>query len=114
VSLIFVPYHQDERLPDGTIALPAQAEVTTVAPDLPDGDLWRRLGELYDGVAEAVAGQVRTGSMPAVVSGDCLVSLAVVAGAQRAGLDPSIIWLDAHGDVHTMESSKSGYQSDRK
>jgi arginase len=109
VSLIFVPYHQDERLPDGTIPLPAQAGITTVAPDLPDGDLWQRLGVLYDGVAEAVAGEASTGSMPTVVSGDCLVSLAVVAGAQRAGLDPSIIWLDAHGDVHTMETSTSGY-----
>src|SRR5205823_2912878 len=80
-----------------------------VAPELPDGQIWPRLAELYDEVAAAVAAEIRADSVPVVVSGDCLTSLGVVAGAQRAGIDPGIIWLDAHGDVHTLESSTSGY-----
>jgi arginase len=44
-----------------------------------------------------------------VISGDCLVALATLAGVQRAGLDPALIWFDAHGDVHTLETTTSGY-----
>ncbi|MFC5099579.1 arginase family protein [Kibdelosporangium philippinense] len=44
-----------------------------------------------------------------VLSGDCLASVGVLTGMQRAGIDPAIVWFDAHGDLHTMESSTSGY-----
>ncbi|MGY1844719.1 arginase family protein [Modestobacter sp. SYSU DS0875] len=44
-----------------------------------------------------------------VLSGDCLVATAVLAGLQRAALSPSIVWFDAHGDVHTLHTSTSGY-----
>jgi arginase len=107
MTIISVPFHQDERLPESHIPLSVPA--LTITPDLPSGDLWDRLGTLYASVASAVATEVGAGSVPTVVSGDCLVSLGVVTGVQQAGVDPSIIWFDAHGDVHTMESSTSGY-----
>jgi len=44
-----------------------------------------------------------------VLSGDCTTSLGTVAGLQRVGLDPAIVWLDAHGDLQTMETTASGY-----
>ncbi|TVT24612.1 arginase family protein [Amycolatopsis acidiphila] len=100
-----MPFHQDERLPDGALPLPGDA----VTPDLPDGDLWRRLNALYDDVAGEVARRIDAGERPTVVSGDCLMALPVLAGAQRAGADPSVIWFDAHGDAHTPASSTSGY-----
>lgn len=106
---VFVPYHQDERIPERSIRLPAGGEVITVTEDLPEGDVWQRLAALYGSVAGAVARQVMSGSVPMVVSGDCLVSLGVLAGAQRAGVEASIVWFDAHGDVHTLETSTSGY-----
>ena len=102
---IVVPYHQDERLPDGDIPLPPGATVVEAA--LPDGDIWARLVALYDIVAERVVAE--DGGTPVVVSGDCLVASATITGVQRAGLDPSVIWFDAHGDVHTLHSSTSGY-----
>lgn len=101
--MIIVPFHQDERLPDGTLPVPP-GEHRIVAPELA-GERWPRLVALYDAVAGAVAAAAR----PTVVSGDCLVALGVVAGVQRAGIDPSIVWFDAHGDVHTLDSSTSGY-----
>lgn len=105
MSALLVPFHQDQLLPDG--ALPLDADQLT--PGLPDGDRWSRLGALYDVVAGEVAARIRAGERPTVVSGDCLMALPVLAGAQRAGTDPSLIWFDAHGDVHTLESSTSGY-----
>src|SRR5882757_5383951 len=83
MAIICVPYHLDERLPQASIPLPAEA--TAITPDFPDGALWERLGVLYDSVASAVATEIQSGSTPTVVSGDCLVALGVVTGAQRAG-----------------------------
>jgi arginase len=106
VTTIRVPYHQDERLADDS--LPVSAAVTVEAA-LPDGTIWQRLGVLYDAVAAAVAEHSRGGAVPTVVSGDCLVSLGTIAGLQRAGVDPGVVWFDAHGDVHTLRTSTSGY-----
>lgn len=109
VTIIHVPYHQDERLPASDLSLPESEQVFTVDAELGSGDFWTRLGTLYQWVAEAVAEAVRTGSSPRVVSGDCLVSSGVLAGLQRAGVPASIVWFDAHGDVHTSQTSTSGY-----
>ncbi|MFD6155356.1 arginase family protein [Nocardia sp. NPDC060256] len=103
-----VPYHLDEYLPD------LDAPVTpdeVISPELPDvDDPWARMAVLYDTVAEQVAASIRRAEHPAVVaSGDCTTSLGVVAGLQRAGFDPAIVWFDAHGDVQTLETSTSGY-----
>jgi arginase len=70
------------------------------------GDTWGRLAVLYAKVAEAVAGEA---GPVTVVSGDCATALGTVAGLQRAGMSPGIIWLDAHGDVQTPETTSSGY-----
>nr|WP_246221436.1 arginase family protein [Phytoactinopolyspora mesophila] len=67
------------------------------------------MAELYRHVAEAVATDVRTGTAPVVQSGDCMVSLGTVAGVQQAGVSPSVVWFDAHGDVQTLETTTSGY-----
>lgn len=104
-----MPFHLDQRLPDAAVALPPGTPATTFAPGLPAGDLWTRLGELYEPVAAAVGADLRAGAVSTVVSGDCLVASAVVAGVQRAGLAPAVVWFDAHGDVHTEETSTSGY-----
>jgi arginase len=61
-------------------------------------------------VAESVEQTVRSaGSIPVLVSGDCTVSLATLTGLQRAGVDASVVWFDAHGDVQTVETTSSGY-----
>ncbi|MGP4015594.1 arginase family protein [Saccharopolyspora sp. 5N708] len=107
MTVVLVPYHLDERLPELGIPLPHVD--TTVTMPLPDGDVWQRLGALYTAVSEEVAQVVGRSELPAVVSGDCMVSLAVLAGLQRAGTDASIVWFDAHGDVQTLETTESGY-----
>jgi arginase len=109
MPIVFVPYHLDEYLPDLDLSLPADREVTTVVAALPEGDVWRRIGSLYETVAAAVEAAARAGGRPTVLSGDCTTSLGVVAGLQRAGVDPAIVWFDAHGDVQTLETTASGY-----
>lgn len=106
MSVILVPYHLDEYLPDLDGSLPA-AEV--IAADLPTEGIWGRLTAMYGAAAERVAAAAGRGSVPVVVSGDCTTALATMAGLQRAGTDAGIVWLDAHGDVQTLETTASGY-----
>ncbi|GAA0907750.1 arginase family protein [Pseudonocardia zijingensis] len=106
MTVIAIPFHLDEPLPELELPLPADR---TIAPDLPDGPPWERMAVLYEEVAEVVAAQVRDGRVPVVVSGDCTTSLGVVAGLQRAGRDPRVVWFDGHGDVQTPQTSASGY-----
>jgi arginase len=109
VTVIVVPYHQDVRLADDLIPLPESGDYLVLEPDLPGVDLWFRLGALDDAVASQVALAVAEGGRTTVLSGDCLVALGTLSGVQRAGLEPALIWLDAHGDVHTLETTTSGY-----
>lgn len=96
-------------MPDLSVPLPTGTPVAEVAVDLPSADVWSRLAHLYDPVAHMVEQEVRAGSKPVVISGDCTVSIGIATGLQRAGLDPSVVWVDAHGDVQTLETTTSGY-----
>lgn len=107
--VVVLPFHQDDHLGVENLAVPADRPVTVVEPSLPGTDRWRRLVTLYDRMADQVASDVATTELTTVVTGDCLALLGTLAGAQRAGLDPSVVWFDAHGDVHTLASSTSGY-----
>ncbi|MEU5155541.1 arginase family protein [Glycomyces sp. NPDC021274] len=102
MTVLLVPYHLDERLPDDEFPVVADRVVTK---DLPEGTFWARAADLYALVGDAVA----TADRPTVVTADCTVAIGVVAGLQRQGIEPSIIWFDAHGDLHTSTSSASGY-----
>jgi len=107
VTVIGVPYHLDEYLPDLDLT-PEPAELIT--PDLPPGEMWSRLAVLYTAVARAVTrGRADDGRPVVVASGDCLPALGTVAGLQAAGADPAVVWFDAHGDVQTPETTSSGY-----
>jgi arginase len=102
MTVLLVPYHLDERLPDDEFPVIADR---VVAKELRGDTFWERVAGLYDLVGDAVA----TAKRPTVVTADCTVALGVVAGLQRLGVEPSIMWFDAHGDLHTAESSASGY-----
>lgn len=109
MTIIVVPYHQDERLADGVIPLPVAGEFLVLQPDLPGHDVWSRMAALHSAAADQIAAAVRAGGPTTVLSGDCLLAMAALAGSQRAGVFPGIVWFDAHGDVHTLHTSSSGY-----
>jgi arginase len=103
MSTILVPYHLDERLSE--VDLPVRADLVVTAEPA-GGGFWTRMSALHAAVADAVAAD---GGATAVVTGDCAVALGVVAGLQRRGIEPAVVWFDAHGDLHTPQSSTSGY-----
>jgi arginase len=60
-------------------------------------------------IARAVELAVSRGRFPLILSGGCLASLGAVAGLQKSGHAVAAVWVDAHGDLNTPESSPSGY-----
>lgn len=106
LTSILVAYHLDEHLPNLD---PPLAPDRTVTVGFEGDDPWARLAQVQEPLAEAVQDVVRGGGRPLVLSGDCVASLGTVAGLQRAGFDPAIVWLDAHGDLQTPETTTSGY-----
>jgi arginase len=64
------------------------------------------MAALFGQVADVVA---TAGQPVAVLSSDCTTSLGVLAGLQRAGQDPAVVWLDAHADFQTEATTSSGY-----
>lgn len=73
------------------------------------GDPVERLAPLHEALAQAVAGVVDGGGRPLAVLGDCCQAIGMVAGLERAGLRPTLVWLDSHGDFNTWETTPSGF-----
>jgi arginase len=68
-----------------------------------------RMIVLHRQIATFVSESIRRGNRPVSVAGDCCSAIAVLAGLQQAGLDPAVIWLDAHGDFNTPETTVTGF-----
>ncbi len=60
-------------------------------------------------LASLVEATVRDGSRPLVLGGDHSIALGTLAGlAAAAGQPGGVIWIDAHADLNTPETSPSG------
>jgi arginase len=63
--------------------------------------------ELGCRVGELVRESVARGDVPLVLAGSCDVAPGVLAGIRDASV--GVVWIDAHGDFNTPESSVSGF-----
>jgi arginase len=95
--------------PDRLRAAGREVREITVEPDLDGSPKAERVAEIGQGIARAVARARAEERFPLVLSGGCLAAVGVVAGLQRVGGDPGVVWIDAHGDFNTPETSPSGY-----
>jgi len=78
-------------------------------PELSDAAVQERMIELYQPLAQEVRTAVQAEQRPVSVAGDCCTTIGVLAGLQQAGMAPTLLWLDAHGDFNTWETSPSGF-----
>jgi arginase len=104
---ILTPYFLDQ--PMLGLELLVEADWVINDPRLPPDSPQNRMGALYEPLAELVSMIVRQDERPVSVAGDCCTSLGVLAGLQRAGINPNLIWFDAHGDFNTWQTTPSGF-----
>src|SRR5215469_14590707 len=75
-------------------------------------DAYTAIAEVCRALAVSTAEAVRDGVSPLVLGGDHSLAMGSVAGVATAlaerGERLGVIWLDAHGDINTPETSESG------
>lgn len=59
-------------------------------------------------LAEVVEQIERRGSLPIVLGGDHSIAMGTLAGIRKAGRRAGVIYIDAHGDINTPETTPSG------
>lgn len=60
-------------------------------------------------LAEVVEKAVRDGGVPVVLGGDHSIAMGTLAGLGRAyGAPPGLVWIDAHADINSPDSSSTG------
>jgi arginase len=93
----------------GDLSVPNAEERDPSAEPLESGRAryLREIADLTAELADTVADAVSEGQLPLVLGGDHSIAIGTLAGASR---DVSIgaLWLDAHGDFNTPETSPSG------
>lgn len=64
--------------------------------------------QVNNNLAHLVYSSIKGGSFPLVIGGDHSIGLGSLAGVCRAHDNFAVIWVDAHGDINTQETSESG------
>ncbi len=99
------------------VADPDEGRATHAVTDVPAEDLARgrtlahnvaEIVRVCEELAVIVADVARAGNIPVVLGGDHSLGIGTIAGLDRAGKRAGVIWIDAHGDMNTPETSPSG------
>lgn len=64
--------------------------------------------EVNTSLANEVYDSLTSGCFPFIVGGDHSLGLGTIAGSSRFHDDLAVIWIDAHGDINTYESTPTG------
>lgn len=123
ITIITVPYHLDQLnvgmglAPDALLkaglvgrleALGHQVVIEPIAIAESDAPSAVRIGQLAQLLGTVVARARAAGRFALIIGGDCLVAIGALAGLGQPGAT-GIVWVDAHGDFNTPETTISGY-----
>jgi arginase len=122
IRLLLVPYDSGQRSvrmgagPDYlrtaglTEQLEAAGHTVTMQVVEPATTSWRAEVQTSFELMRAVARHVQEaradGKFPLVLSGNCLSAVGVIGGL---GLNTGVLWIDAHGDFNTPQTTMSGF-----
>ncbi len=91
----------------GNLRVPDPGEERKHPPD-PKAHFHQEIGAVAQELASHVAAVLRRGNFPLVLGGDHSVAMGTLAGLARAGRRPGVVWLDAHPDINSPETTRSG------
>lgn len=64
--------------------------------------------EVNTNLAHSVYTSLKSDSFPLIIGGDHSVGLGSISGVSRTIKDFAVVWMDAHGDINTHDTSDSG------
>ncbi|MEM9140449.1 MAG: arginase family protein [Pseudomonadota bacterium] len=106
-AFLLTPQYFEQAEPALGTLTPDDATVNgphTIADRSPDN-----MAKLHRPIAAFTTATARRGYRPVSVAGDCCGAIPVLAGLTAAGVQPSLIWIDAHGDFNTPKTSPSQF-----
>ncbi|KAG6917919.1 hypothetical protein DXG01_000356 [Tephrocybe rancida] len=68
----------------------------------------RLVSRVTQAVANAVENHARNGELPITLGGDHSLAMGTVSGTLSVHPEACLIWIDAHADINTLESTESG------
>jgi arginase len=107
IKKILTPYFLDSPLP-GLEALKGWDWIIN-RPTVEGSSQLEKLSVIHSSLANAVQEISARGDLPVSIAGDCCSAIPVLAGLRRSGINPLLIWFDAHGDFNTWETTPSGF-----
>ncbi|PPR01500.1 hypothetical protein CVT26_015123 [Gymnopilus dilepis] len=87
-----------------------QFEEISAASDPPIGILKnpRLVSRVTQSVAKAVGGHAAKGELPVTLGGDHSLAMGTISGTLSKYPDACVIWIDAHADINTAETTDTG------
>lgn len=61
--------------------------------------------KIFETLAHTTYLSLANGHFPIVIGGDHSISIGSIAGASRAAEELAVVWIDAHGDINTFDTS---------
>jgi arginase len=104
---LVTPYFFDQYDPSLVGAAP-EGTLINGPHDVPD-QMPSTLAEVHKPIFTFVRSAVAEGLVPISVAGDCAGSLPVMSALQASGMSPVLVWLDAHTDFNTHDTSPTGF-----
>lgn len=89
----------------GSIPVP---EAETLPPGDPHLKYLEPIVAVATEICERVADRLTSGHLPVILGGDHSIALGSISGVASVLGSVGVIWLDAHGDFNTAETSPSG------
>jgi len=100
-----------ERLAGLDVELGPTSNVKLLADQEDDYGSWHRMGMANGHLARFTADNERNGRLTVALESNCTSLLGVLAGLQDSGVSPrrvALVFIDAHGDFNTPETTLSG------
>ena len=106
-QFVLTPYFLDQPLSGLEVLYQAGWQINQTVPT--GTTEVGRIAGIHAGLAAPVEGAIKAGRRPVSIAGDCCAAMGMLAGLVRSGIDPHLIWFDAHGDFNTWETTPSGF-----
>ena len=95
--------------PEPALFSAAPEAAATNAPDAIADRSPASMARLHRPIAGFVETTLRAGARPVALAGDCCAAVPVLSGLRAAGIEPALVWIDAHGDFNTPATSPSQF-----